>query len=356
MTEFPVPVNIPERKTAISPFRELIQMSPVTFRDRYSLSASIRNFNRPQDVWWTNTDGDDKKIPQTLREGKQGGIMLGVSGGVDSALSHAAISHPELTVLFDTNPHAINYLHYRLEMTRYHDDPSNYLQSIFPGKLDLHALKKAKSRDDLYKLLDGENFLGTSKRMKSNFSKVRAGIARVGDISYLPTGVPIEDVIEQSTSRKHSWVKNATQPDRVQPDWVLYSFLENILSNSDFWLSLKDKKNYTWIKNAYAHGRIKFAQMPLQLLDNNPLFETLKDDSCPPVNTLYMSNANEYISDKDFSRLLGALRSLPGTKDMNVIYSASPPEIAKLGEVGMGIEKAARIRDFPWMADRSPDI
>ena len=144
--------------------------------------------------------------------------------GVDSALSYATIAQPELLVLFDTNPHVINYLHYRLEMTRYFQEPSDYLQSIFPGMLNFPSLLKAKSRIDISKLIDGEDLFGRSKRMKGGFEKIDAGVARIGDVSYLGTGVSIKKVIMESVINKHRWLETTSSPDRINPDGVLYSF------------------------------------------------------------------------------------------------------------------------------------
>ena len=174
------------------------------------------------------------------------------------------------------------------------------------------------------------------------------------DVNFIPTGVPIEDVVIAAVKNRN-WIHDETDP-RIRPDAQLYTFLNNVVHPAS-WLYLKDPTNYKWIKDAYAGGKIKFAQIPAQLLNQSPLYKILANPQNPQVDNFYLGNLNEYLGDKDFSRLTANLRALPGSSDMNVIYGSVPLQMVKLGsENSQGIEQAPGIRDDPWMAGRSPDI
>ena len=70
-----------EAKAKIPVLDQLIHMSPTAFRDKFSLPASIRQFTRPADVWWANTDEWNEEISQKLHQDKKGGYDWRIGRG-----------------------------------------------------------------------------------------------------------------------------------------------------------------------------------------------------------------------------------------------------------------------------------
>lgn len=340
----------------LSPIKELVSMSVPDFRSRYSIPFSVPDFDRPENVWWTSTDMYAAlEIADRLSQtGERGGIFMGISGGVDSTLTLLAAAKPDLAILIDTNPHALNYLQYRLQLTTKNLQPTEYLDHVFPGKLPLKQIIKAPNREALYDLINGHNLFGLDKRMRTDWTKVFQGIAQMQTTDFIPTGVSIEDVTRAAI--KKLGIINDPIDVRITPNADLYTFLHSVVQSKS-WLYMKDPTNYLWIRDAWVSGKIKIAQLPAQLMDQSPLQRVLEDKLCPPVHNFYIGNLNEYLSDKDFRKWTANLRLLPHAKDMNIIYGSIPLNQAKLGEEnGKGIETAPNIRKKPWMTNRSLDI
>ena len=279
---------------------------------------------------------------------------MGISGGVDSALTLAAAIKPELVVLCDVNSHAINYLQYRLELTRQFSNPIDYLRHLFPAKIPVGKLLKIKRREQLYDMISGEKFGIFDRSMPVDWKKVRKGIANIESAPIFNTSVATEQLITE-IMLKNGWL-HKRDDKRISADADLYTFLHGLVQPGS-WLFLKDPKDFLWVKKAWAEGRIKFAKLPIQLLDRSRLFSELKDSRCPPVTHFYLGNLHEYLPDSDFHRMIEILRTLPSAEGMDVIYGGLGLATVKLGtHKTQTIENAPDIRDTPWMAPRSPPL